>query len=525
MASHRLHRTLRVGRLQRTVTISPELWLKIVGYLSPRDVLRLARSSKDLRSLFMDPSSKAMWKAARKSVGCPDPVSGFSEPAWANLMFFNTCSFCCERIVRNVDFCLLTRICGNCAGEEIMTDPLTGSDTDVATLIMTLIPTRSVYDQVYCVRKEFEAVKEKYLSLSKDKIDAYCEERREYVKEVTNFIAIGTTWIQMRTKERQQGLVQKKTDRASVIKKNLEAAKLGAAFDSPKFSREFQNHPLVKTSQDLTEQVWSNLADIMKLAKRVIKEEDERESQALLLQTRTALATAIFHGPFPSLYPKIPSIIDFLAYDRLKVILHLPGMINVDEHLLKLIVNVFREQWTAKTRDELVRILGLDQTRAQLQLARNVFKCHGCFPSRTLFFPEVLEHRCCSHLRGTGQRCVWTAEYLSRHETLMAFMPTFIRAIRLYPEIATVGDIAALKQHYHCKICRRAGRFDGGFRNVYGWRSFIEHMGDKHSSAGRGRLSYPEDFEIMPSVEDPLKRYEASRGCRLCQDPKCVLNT
>ncbi|PBK90974.1 hypothetical protein ARMGADRAFT_933223, partial [Armillaria gallica] len=84
----------------------------------PQDVLQLARSSKDLRSIFMSRLSMAIWKAARRSVECPSPISGFSEPAWANLLFMNTCHFCWKSTVRSIDFVFRTRICSKCMSKQ-----------------------------------------------------------------------------------------------------------------------------------------------------------------------------------------------------------------------------------------------------------------------------------------------------------------------------------------------------------------------------------------------------------------------
>lgn len=65
--------------------------VQVVSYLSPRDVLQLARLSEDLYSVFTSSISKVLWKAARKSVDCPAPVTGFSEMAWAHLLHVNKC--------------------------------------------------------------------------------------------------------------------------------------------------------------------------------------------------------------------------------------------------------------------------------------------------------------------------------------------------------------------------------------------------------------------------------------------------
>ncbi|PBK91004.1 hypothetical protein ARMGADRAFT_1082235 [Armillaria gallica] len=110
-------------------------------------------------------------------------------------------------------------------------------------------------------------------------------------------------------------------------------------------------------------------------------------------------------------------------------------------------------------------------------------------------------------------------------------MSTFIRAVGLNPETATVDDLASLNQRYRCLMCREANHLDGKSKKAYEWRSFIEHI-DGHISGGINVVSYTEDFEIMPlerMQEDPASSNTqtnvARRGCRLpdCRDPKCLL--
>ncbi|KAK7053006.1 hypothetical protein VNI00_004327 [Paramarasmius palmivorus] len=58
----------------------------IFGYLEPPELLRLARTSRDLRSILMSRSSTCVWKTSRQNAGIPDPVPSLSEPAFADLL-------------------------------------------------------------------------------------------------------------------------------------------------------------------------------------------------------------------------------------------------------------------------------------------------------------------------------------------------------------------------------------------------------------------------------------------------------
>ena len=64
--------------------------------MHPRDLLNLARTSKDFRSLLMSRTSAIFWRAARQQIpGLPECPPFLSEPQYANLLFFSHCHVSC----------------------------------------------------------------------------------------------------------------------------------------------------------------------------------------------------------------------------------------------------------------------------------------------------------------------------------------------------------------------------------------------------------------------------------------------
>ena len=65
---------------------------QIFGFMHPRDLLNLARTSKSFRALLMSRSSQAFWKASIEGVdGLPKCPPYLSEPAYVNLLFLPHC--------------------------------------------------------------------------------------------------------------------------------------------------------------------------------------------------------------------------------------------------------------------------------------------------------------------------------------------------------------------------------------------------------------------------------------------------
>ena len=74
---------------------SLQCFTQIFDFLHPRHLLNLARTSKDFRALLMDRKSAPWWRAARSQIeGLPPCPKTLSEPAYANLLFFNHCHVC-----------------------------------------------------------------------------------------------------------------------------------------------------------------------------------------------------------------------------------------------------------------------------------------------------------------------------------------------------------------------------------------------------------------------------------------------
>lgn len=111
--ARRIHR----GLLERMPDMSPEIWLEVVSYLDPLDLLRLAKVSADLYLVLTSPTSNALWKAARRTVDCPALVTGLSGLALADLLYVNKChlSFLfllgfARHVTRNTLFLIARRI-------------------------------------------------------------------------------------------------------------------------------------------------------------------------------------------------------------------------------------------------------------------------------------------------------------------------------------------------------------------------------------------------------------------------------
>ncbi|KAI0711711.1 hypothetical protein C8Q76DRAFT_567737, partial [Earliella scabrosa] len=72
---------------------------QILSYLSPADLLHLARSYPALRAFVLSKQSLHIWKNARSNVeGLPPCPKWLSEPRYASLCFDSHCDDCLAEI-------------------------------------------------------------------------------------------------------------------------------------------------------------------------------------------------------------------------------------------------------------------------------------------------------------------------------------------------------------------------------------------------------------------------------------------
>lgn len=66
------------------------LW-QIFGHLAPLDILRLARTTKELRDVLMRRSVRSVWKLSFEGIDFPPCPDDLTEPQYAHLAFDNHC--------------------------------------------------------------------------------------------------------------------------------------------------------------------------------------------------------------------------------------------------------------------------------------------------------------------------------------------------------------------------------------------------------------------------------------------------
>ncbi|KAF9006218.1 hypothetical protein BDZ89DRAFT_914655, partial [Hymenopellis radicata] len=80
------------GILQKMTDMPLDVWFEILSYLDPLDLLRISRTTKNLRQLVMSKSSAFIWEWARLATeGLPPRPDDLNDPQYINLLFDRHC--------------------------------------------------------------------------------------------------------------------------------------------------------------------------------------------------------------------------------------------------------------------------------------------------------------------------------------------------------------------------------------------------------------------------------------------------
>ncbi|KAJ3873208.1 hypothetical protein F5051DRAFT_360569 [Lentinula edodes] len=261
----------RLGLLERLVKDVPlEVSLEIFCYLEPRDLLRLSRTSHELRNILMSKSSEDIWRAARQNLkgDLQPPPPDLNEPQYAYIMFEPFCHVC-DRRVENVFWSFRMRCCKECALDLFATYDPTDYPEEFQAFNILLRERIDTGDRVISIhhgetgarlKAQFQALQ------STEERDSWLNQKVEERKQLYNHALRCTRWSSFRILARMRELDEIRKQRKEDILVRLE--KIGWREEAeiimakpryPPGSRRnaFNQHKLVKQSKKLTDYGWN----------------------------------------------------------------------------------------------------------------------------------------------------------------------------------------------------------------------------------------------------------------------------
>ncbi|KAE9411526.1 hypothetical protein BT96DRAFT_983257 [Gymnopus androsaceus JB14] len=429
----------------------------IFYYLGPGDLLRLARTSNDLRGILMSKSSGIIWRAARGNVEDLPPLPlDLNEPQFPN--------------IDNKEF--QSTLPSAFQGHEILPQELIPGSSKRQNL-------RKVVNYKITARlvAEFEA-----LQTPEDRTAWIARKTQE--RQSTSF-----EWHQSRLRKRADELDDIRKERRQAILDRLE--EIGWRKEAEKildrgdpWHDEFSTHKFVKQSKKLTQYGWNcirtELVELFAIL-ALRKEYNDIRSASDLREPFPAVGDILTYKVFEDLVWDTPQeIILTCTFFRKKLLEHLPGILD---------------KWRPAKVQELVRIMQKSiptATAADLHLATSVFQCTECPSHYRMHYPQMFYHPCFSqnppanslsaermkiYLYNTGP---WTSRHIVLSESGSQIAKTILESCSLDPTTATVKDLQSVNPLIECTSCyinSDENSYEAG-RAFMRWPSALVHSSD-----------------------------------------------
>ncbi|KAK0433550.1 hypothetical protein EV421DRAFT_1428233 [Armillaria borealis] len=462
----------RTGFLEKVVESPLELVFEIFSYLYPIDLIRLSRTTKDLRALLLQRSSEFVWKNARENVkGLPPLPSYMSEPYYANLVFDTHCQ-CCSQSTTLVQWEAGVRYCKRCL-EYSRT--FTTQCPDLWSPLLQLVP---LFEQKVSVGRYSDRIRS-WLHVPSIRLleeeshkgfgDSWLIRKNEELSSRRANARALEQWAKERAADRSSELEAVRYERFKEVTDRLTALGWGEEIAKLEDVSVLKYHKLVWQAKPLTERIWTNISEIlvghMRSQKAMRIENEERTA----IDRRCKLFLSVYQELASSLpeIPVIPRQADVLLSEPFSVvILNTPLLDAVTEEILKEPFVHFKEiaaRWREEKNCELQGVMKKSGFEPKLNLATTLFHCESC--ASRLAYPDVLRHFCCTQLRYISDLDLkknrykalwnmpchtWYADKLRFDQVGFDNATAVVKLCGLDPETATAQDMDDMNPRLTC---------------------------------------------------------------------------
>ncbi|KAJ8462823.1 hypothetical protein ONZ51_g10653 [Trametes cubensis] len=287
-----------------------DILMEIVVLLHPRDLLNLARTSKEWRAFLMNRRQEPLWKASRtrQEPTLPDLPPFLSEPAYANLMFFKHCSGCLKPTAPNVYWEFGLRLCDpECSSllslryrnehpDGYYTVVSQVGDTGYTYLSCVLPPRGSRHRQCAYLRSEINEFCQRWKGLTtKEEKVQFLQERHEAIRIRAEICKPLREWDMARKSDRVDELEALKEERFLAVQRRLadEGWDKELGFMGQAGLQELCLLRCVKKPTKLTAKAWSNMrGEVIEFMQKIRTTRVSYERQELVEQRIKCLCAA-----------------------------------------------------------------------------------------------------------------------------------------------------------------------------------------------------------------------------------------
>ncbi|KAJ7172194.1 hypothetical protein C8R46DRAFT_893686 [Mycena filopes] len=448
------------GKLRMLPEMPLDILFEIFSHLEPPDVMRLSRTTKDLRNVLMRHSAISIWKSAfSNDPDLPGLPEGMTEPQYANLAFSPHCHSCFVQGEHSILWAFGVRLCPNCVLQRNL--PKEG-------------------------KKSWRTYKQCGIFFLRDS-------KADYLIFKHASKAVMSVQLRLARKQRllEEARERRKADIGSRICKRLSDIGYGDEVEFINNTRPevLSEHTLVKSETVLTDRVWDNIKPKLVLLMQSVTEKMQRRKRKALLKNRQRLLLSILkqyslERPIDEVHPRF---IDVCVLPHIKAMLEDPSMdaYTTEESFQEVIDDLPRlfAAWREEKTLSLLHLLPGGPDRDLLLRATTYFRCASC--KEPIAYPRILAHKCLSDLQhGHRNRdddltvlCIsldsepWNCDgkRVAYYPTAEASAHSVVRACGFDTEVTTVQDMDDVNPWIECVCCSHKVRG----RAVFRWRKGV----------------------------------------------------
>ncbi|KAJ3834329.1 hypothetical protein F5878DRAFT_664878 [Lentinula raphanica] len=538
----------KLGLLEKLVKDMPlDVILEIFCYLEPRDLLRLARTTKEFRGILMSKTSEGIWRIARGNVeGLPPRPDDLNEPQYANLLFEPYCHVClnygrCENVLWNFRM----RSCQKC----LRTFPKLSLSQRDHFLIRYggIIPMESVRinSRISRTPKSHNGIKQSMMRSKKRKTAMHGSSARAASvspssRLVCEEFANSCDELDALRNDRKAAILVRLEeigwrDEAEIVMEH-------ELFIDVDNSDRFSNHGCVKQPKKLTDYGWHSIKDdlVNFLSRcRDVRRAHERET---VLTSRIARTKKIYDAILlkSDLREPFPTIGDILCHRVFQTLIWETSEEDLTEDFLhsKLLEHLpeITKEWRVIADQKLLEILQKSRPTAaisELHLVTTTFRCNNCY-QYPLYYPQLFDHYCATApsfpdnvqrppitVRCSGPWSHLSFEFCDRDSFSgrnSSLATKVVEACSLDPSTATYQDVYDANPLFECTTCKGHGQYWNGGRCFMRWPLPLVHP--PHHDLTINALN-DEEMEKVIACEPTISSHSSIR-CAHCHETTSV---
>ncbi|KAJ3770833.1 hypothetical protein FB446DRAFT_136038 [Lentinula raphanica] len=466
----------KLGLLEKLAKDMPlDVILEIFCYLEPRDLLRLARTTKDLRAILMSKSSVNIWRTVLGNVeGLPPCPTDLNEPQFANLLFEPYCHVCmrsahCDNILWNIR----VRSCQKCLQAfpqpKHIDHPLSRYESVIPTELVEVEPAQLCYISNPEVTKRYMA---EYDALqSREDRHEWIKRKRKECRAIQRHKEQCTKWQTRRWQDRADELDALRKERKAAILDRL--GEIGWRHEAETIMEgpydSFSRHKLVKQPKKLTDQGWRTIKNPLVTFLSEQQAERNHWEQDLASMCRSLNIEGLYHDILSKadVREPFPPIGDVHRHQVFQDLIDMPASEDLTEDFLrsKLLEHLpeLAKEWQEKSDQKLLEIMQEHRPSSivsDLHLATTLFICARCRRS-LLYYPQLFQHTCYMNPKpySSGRYTPidsenpWSSSTIVFSNTFSDHARGLVEACSLDPNTATFQDIYNANPLFECTTC------------------------------------------------------------------------